>query len=181
MLELAVRPPLAAGRHAVGVDRADACVLQALDRRVGVVGRVVDVRPVEERRHARVQRLERAGVVADVDVLRAVEAADLAEHDREVVVERAGGQHAADRRLPRVPVRVDEAGHHDHPGRVDLLGVRDPEIPPDVHDLAVLDENLAARDVADGRVHRDDEAVADQQPLRAHLSPYRADRYVQRP
>ena len=60
MVELAERPPLAARRHAVRVDRADAGVLEALDRRVRVIGRVVDVRPVEQRRHAAVERLERA-------------------------------------------------------------------------------------------------------------------------
>ena len=163
MVQLAERPPLAAGRDAVGVDRADAGVLQTLDRRVGVIGRVVDVRPVEQRRDAAVERLERAGVVADVDVLGAVVAADAAEHDREVVVERAAREDAADRRLPRVPVRVDEPRHDDHPGRVDLLRVGDVEAAPDLDDLAVLDEDVAVRDLADVGVHRDDEAVADQQ------------------
>ena len=168
MLELAERPPLAARRHAVRVHGADAGVLQALDRRVRVVGRVRDVRPVEQRRDACVERLERAGVVADVDVLGTIEAPDLAEHDREVVVERARRQDAADRRLPGVPVGVDEAGHHDHPGGVDLLRVRDAEVRADVDDLAVLDEDLPIRKIADFGIDRDDEAVADQQPLRAH-------------
>ena len=89
MVQLAQHPPLAARRHAVGVDGADAGILQALDRCVRVVGRVVDVRPVEQRGDAPVERLERTCVVADVHVLRPVEAAYLAEHDREVVVERA--------------------------------------------------------------------------------------------
>jgi len=170
MLELAVHPPLAAGRHAVGIDRADAGVLQPLDRRVGVIGRVADVRPVEQGRDAAVHGFERTGVVADVDVLGPVEAADLAEHDREVVVEGARRKDAAHRRLPRVPVRVDEARHHDHPGRVDLLRVRDAEVTADVDDLAVLDEDVAVRDVSEVGVHRDDKAVADQKPLRAHAS-----------
>src|SRR5581483_3307745 len=64
----------------------------------------------------------------------------------------------------------DEAGHHDHPRRVDQLRVRDPEIRADVDDLAVLDEDLAERDVPDLGVHRDDVTIADQQPLRAHAS-----------
>ena len=59
-------------------------------------------------------------------------------------------------------MRVDEAGHHDHPGGVDLLGVRDAEVRADVNDLAVLDKDLAVRKVADFRIDRDDEAVADQ-------------------
>ncbi len=84
VVQLAERPPLAARRHAVRVDRPDAGVLQPLDRRIGVIGRVVDVRPVEERRHAAVERLQRTRVVADVDILGAVVAADAAEHHLEV-------------------------------------------------------------------------------------------------
>ena len=103
-----------------------------------------------------------------MDVLGAVEAPDLAEHDREVVVERARRKHAADRRLPGMPVGVDEAGHHDHPGGVDLFRVRDAEVRADVDDLSVLDEDLSVRNVADVGIDRDDEAVADQKPLRAH-------------
>ena len=45
-------------------DRADAGVLEALDGGVGVVRRVHDVRPVDERRDARVDALERAPLVA---------------------------------------------------------------------------------------------------------------------
>ena len=170
VVQLAQHPPLSTGRHAVRVDGADACVLEPLDRSIGVVGCIADVRPVEQRRDAAVQCLERAGVVADVHVLRAVEAADLAEHHREVVVERAGRQHTAYRRLPRVAVRVDEAGHDDHPGRVDLLGVRYAEVWTDVHDDAVLDEDLAVRDLADVGVHRDDEPVPENEALRAHAT-----------
>jgi hypothetical protein len=170
MVQLAQHPPLGPGRHAVGVDGADAGVPEALDRCVRVVGRVVDVRPVEQRRDTAVERLEGAGVVADVDVLRAVEAADLAEHDREVVVEGAGRQDAADGRLPRVPVRVDEARHHDHPCRVDLLGVGYRQAAADLDDLPVLDEDVRVRDVPDLGIHRDDEAVPDHQALCAHAS-----------
>ena len=170
VLELAERPPLAAGRHAVRVDGADARVLEALDSRVGVVGRVADVRPVEQRRDARVERLERAGVVADVDVLWAVVPADTAEHHREVVVERAGREDATDRRLPRVAVRVDEPRHDDHAARVDLLGIAYLETSADLDDHPVLDEHVAVRDLADVGVHRDHEAVANEQSLRAHVA-----------
>src|SRR5207248_1560531 len=97
-----------------------------------------------------------------------VVATDAAEHDREGVVERARGWDAPDRRLPRMAVRVDKARHHDHPGRVDDFRVGDVEAPADLDDLAVVDEDVAVRDVAHLRVHRDDEAIADQKPLRAH-------------
>ena len=170
MLELAERPPLAACRDAVRVDRADAGILQPLDRGVGVIRRVVDVRPVEQRRHAAVQRFQRSGVVPDVDVHGPVVTADAAEHHGEVVVECATRQHAPHRRLPRVSVRVDEARHDDHPGRVDLFRFGHLETAPDLGNLAVFDQDVAVRHVADVWVHRDDEAVADQKPLRAHPS-----------
>ena len=117
-----------------------------------------------------VERLERAGVVADVDVLGAVVPADAAEHHREVVVERAGREDAADRRLPRVPVRVDEPRHDDHAARVDLLGIAYLEASADLDDHPVLDEHVAVRDLADLGVHRDHEAVANEQSLRAHVA-----------
>ena len=90
---------------------------------VRMVGRVVDVRPVDERRDARVDALERAGQVAGVDVLGPVQRREAVEHLDEVVVERGVRRAAADRRLPRVPVRVDEAGDHDASRAVDHLGV----------------------------------------------------------
>ena len=91
VVEVAERPPLPARRHAVCIDRTDPGVPQALDGGVGVIGSVVDVGPVQQRRHAAVERLEGTGVVADVDVLGTVVAADAAEHHGEVVVERAAG------------------------------------------------------------------------------------------
>src|SRR4029079_2780766 len=77
---------------------------------------------------------------------------------------------APDGRLPRMPVRVDEARHHDHVGRVDNLRVFHREAAPDLDDRAVLDEAVAVRDLADVGVHRDHEAVANEQSLRAHVA-----------
>src|SRR6059058_1750164 len=96
--------------------------------------------------------------------------AHAAEHDGEVVVERATRKHAADGRLPGVPVRVDKTRHHDHYGCVDLFGFGRLDVASDLGDLAVLYEHIAVGHVADVGIHRDDEAVADQKPLRAHPS-----------
>ena len=170
MFARAVRPPLAADRDAVRVDGADAGVGEPGDRGVGVLRRVVDVRPVEQRGDAGVERLERAHQVRDVDVLGAVLHADVVEHAGEVLVERAAREDAAHRRLPGVPVRVDEARHDDHPGGVDLFRIRRVEAAPDFDDLAVLHPDIAVGNLADVGIHRDDEAVADQKPLRAHAS-----------
>jgi hypothetical protein len=68
-----------------------------------------------------------------------------------------------------MPVGVDEARHHDHVGRVDNLRVFHREAAPDLDDRAVLDEDVAVRDLADVGVHRDHEAVANEQSLRAHV------------
>ncbi len=89
-------------------------------------------------------------------------AADAAQHHGEVMVERAARENATNRRLPRVPVRVDEPGHHDHSRGVDLFGFGRLESASDLGDLAVLYEDVAVGNVADVGVHRDDEAVADQ-------------------
>ena len=59
-------------------------------------------------------------------------------------------------------MRVDEARHDDHSGGVDLLCFGHLETTADLDDRAVLDEDVAVRDLADVGVHRDDEAVPDQ-------------------
>ena len=169
MPAVAEGPPLRTRRHPVRIDRADPSGLQAADRLVGVIGCVVDVRPIEQRRDAGVQCLERAGVVPDVHVLWPVLSADPAEHDRQVVIERAAREHTSNRRLPCVPVRIHESREDDHSGRVNLLCARDVEPLPDHGDLAVLDDHVGVRDVPDVGVHRDDEAVTDHQAV-CHVS-----------
>jgi len=86
------------------------------------------------------------------------------------VIERAAREDAADRRLPGVPVRVDETRHDNHSRCVDLFRLGHSEATSDLDDRAVLDDDIAHRDVADVGIHRDDEAVPDQKPLRGHAS-----------
>src|SRR3954470_11726069 len=100
-----------------------------------MIRRVVDVRPVKQRSHATVERLEGSGVVPDTDIFRPVVATNTAEHHGEVVVERATWEHAANGRLPRVPMGVDEPRHDDHPGRVDLFDFGRLETASDLGDL----------------------------------------------
>ena len=114
-----------------------------------MLGRVVDVRPVEHRRHARVDRLERAEVVPGVDVLGAVGGRELVEDDVEVAGEADVRRDPADHGLPGVAVRVDEARHDDAARGVDHLGVADLERRADGGDPIVLDQDVAAEDVAD--------------------------------
>src|SRR5690349_12256136 len=88
-----------------------------------MVGRVVDVRPVDQRRDAGVEALQRPGVVGGVHVLGAVQGREGVQDLDEVVVQGGIGCRATDRGLPGVPVRVDEAGDDDEPFGVDDLGV----------------------------------------------------------
>jgi hypothetical protein len=126
-----------------------------------VVRRVVDVRPVDQRRDARVEALQRAGQVGRVDVLGPVERGERVEHLDEVVVERRVGGAAADRRLPGVPVGVDEAGHDEEALGLDDLGVG-ADVRLDRDDLAVLDEDIGVGKVAQLRVNRQDVASVDE-------------------
>ncbi len=170
LVQLAQHPPLAARRHAVGVDGADAGILQTLDCRVRVVGRIADVRPVEQRRDTPVESLERTCVIADVHVLGAEEAADLAEHDREVVVERANG------RTPRNWASATCGGacrrtraSRSCPRRRSPR----PRRPTGRDRLRRSSRRRRGRHRSGCRrrwVHRDDEAVTDQQALSAHAS-----------
>ena len=86
---------------------------QPADRLVGVLGRVHDVRPVDERGDARVDALQRAPQVAGVDVIGPIVRRELVEDGPEVGAERVVGRRRPDRRLPGVPMGVDEAGDDD--------------------------------------------------------------------
>ena len=146
---------------AVGVLRPDPGLLQALDRGVGVLGGVVDVRPVDQRGDAGVEALQRPGQVAGVDVLGPVERCEGVEHLDEVVVQGRVRRAVADRRLPGVPVGVDEARDDDLARAVDDLGVGlDGGL--DADDLVVLDQHVAGGPVPDVRVHRQDGAALEE-------------------
>jgi hypothetical protein len=127
-----------------------------------VVGRVVDVRPVEKCCHTGVDRLERAEEVAGVHVLRAVGRRQGVEDQREVPVERNVRRYAADHGLPGVPMRVDKARNDDRARGVDDFGVGRVDGRSNRRDILALDEHIAARDVPYVWIHRDDVATAEQ-------------------
>jgi hypothetical protein len=116
------------------------------------------VEPVDHGRDTRADRLDPPEQVAQVHVLRPVVRPERAVHGDAVLVERPLRADAAERGLPGVPVGVDEPGQHDlargvhdlgagRGGRVDGGG--------DGGDPAVFDEDVAARKIADDRVHGD--------------------------
>src|SRR5665213_3542686 len=62
-------------------------------------------------------------------------------------------------------MRVDEPRSHDESGRIDHLRVGNLQSTTDVSDHAVFNEHVVTRQVPESVVHRDDERIADQQPL----------------
>src|SRR4029450_11044329 len=131
---------------AVGVLGADAGLLEALDAGVGVLGGVVDVRPVDQGRDAGVDALQGPGQVAGVDVLGPVQGGEGVEDLHEVGAEGGVGGAAADGRLPGVPVGVDEPGDDDPAVGVHHLGVG-VDLGRDLGDPVPLDEDVALRQV----------------------------------
>ena len=143
--------------EAVGEDRSDLRLLQAADRLVGVGRRVHDVRPVDERRDARVDALERAPQVAGVHVVGPVVRRELVEDRPEVGDQREVRRARPDRRLPRVPMGVDEARDDDVAGRVDRARPVRGQVPADGRDLVVLDQDVGPGQFADLRVLGEDD------------------------
>lgn len=149
---------------AVAEHRPDAGRAQCGDARVRVGGAELDVRPVDQRRDAGVQAFERAGERPGVDVVRAVAGRQLAEDAGQVGGERAVGEDRAERRLPGVAVRVDEARHDDAAGGVDRLGAGGGgQFSADRGDAAVLDEHVGGAEDGGGGCGVDDEAVRDEE------------------
>ncbi len=157
--QVARREPFGVG-VAVAEDGAEAGVAEALDHRVGMGRRVVVVRPVVERGDAAIERIERAEEVADVVVLRRVEPAHDDADAGEILRQRPVRPGVAQERLPGVAVGVDEAGDGDLVGAVDDLGVVGVDRGRDLRDLGAVDQDVAAVEVADLRIDRDDRRVA---------------------
>ena len=120
---------------------------------IGVRGAAHVVRPVVHGGDAGAERLGEAEPHAAIAVLRRVVRAE-ARGDGEISVARIVGaydrpQHAG----PQVPVRVDEAGHADHAAPVDDLGARRSDSASHRDDGAVAHMHVAARKLADRRIH----------------------------
>ena len=86
---------------------------------------------------AGVQRLDRREPRARIHVLRAHRAGEARDCREETVLALVAG-HAAEQRVPHMPVRIDEAGHHDSALRVDHRRARCRHIRADRHDRAIF-------------------------------------------
>ena len=121
---------------------------------------------VEQRGDPAVERLQRAHVVAGVDVLGPEGARDLEPHAAEVVEQRPVRADAAHRRLPGVAVRVHEAGQDQRSRPRRPPARRRPRpIGPIARDAAVLDHDVRALEPALP-------GIADQHLPTAHHQPH---------
>ncbi|MCY1525858.1 hypothetical protein D9M68_608580 [compost metagenome] len=155
-----------AGGHlvdvAVGVAGAQQRLLVRTQFGIGMGGGAGVVRPVVHGRRAAVRQLGATQHHAVVEIVGRVQGRGrvLGGVVREAAVAR--GEAAADG-APHVIVRIDEARHDDHVGRIDdLRASRCAQAAPDLLDHAVADPYVGARQHALGAVDRDDRAVADQ-------------------
>ncbi len=173
MLELAVVPPR---RHVevrctVCEYAADAALVHGADHRVGVLGSVLDVRPVEQRRDAGLDRSERAHEIARVPILRTVGRREHAQDVGEVFIEKRIRGDVAQDAFPDVAMSVDESRHYDHRRRVDDLGLADLQVGTDRDDLRAVDQDVRAAEVADLPIHRENTAVLEYCSSGCHNSP----------
>ena len=149
-------------RIAVGEHRAHAGFLQALDAGVGVLRRVLDVRPVQHRGHADIDAAQRAEQVGDVGVLRNVVGAELLLDQRDVV-----GSEPSGSELRRNPSHMwrwvsTKPGITTHFDGIDHLGVRRADVRLHRRDFLALDQHVGLLEVADVLVEREHAAALDQ-------------------
>ena len=151
---------------AVGEDEPPGNRLQRVDGGLGVVGRLQAVRPVDRRRDAGVERLDRRQQVARVDVLGTEALAVFQVVPDEVLRERPVGAVAAHGGLPHVPVGVDHAGQHDAARGVDLdRAVGHRQLRADGLDPLADDEDVGRGEDRVAGVHREHgPAPEDQRP-----------------
>ena len=135
-------------RKAERKHRSDACVAEALERRVGVLRGIHDVRPVDEGRDPGVRALDGAPAVRREDVVRPVVRGELVEDRAEIGSQGVVGRRRPNRRLPRVAVDVDEPRDDDVTRGVDDLGVGGRQALADFDDAVVLDEDVCIRYLA---------------------------------
>ena len=131
----------------VGEARAEPGLLQRAQIGPRVVGAPDIVAPVVHEGDAGIDRLGGGEPRALVDVVRR---AQFAEQQRgaEIAVVGLLARHAAEQRVPHVPVRLDQARQHDHAAAVDGPRARRVEVLSDRDDDAVAHVNVAILDVA---------------------------------
>ena len=108
-------------------------------------------------RDAGIDRLGGGQPTRGVHVVGGIERAHGARRGEVAVLLAVAGE-AAQQRGPNVPVRLDESRQHEHAGAVDDLRARRAETASHGGDGAAANVHVAAGDVANGGVHRQDVA-----------------------
>ena len=131
--------------------RADAAVVEAVDRALGHLERRDVVAPVDQRGDAGVDLRQRADQVGDVVVLGVVARGEIAMNVLEIIRRHPFAADAAQRRFPGMHVGVDEAGHHDLVGGVDDFVGRRRQLRPTASIRLPLEQDFPVSEVADLR------------------------------
>ena len=134
-----------------------------VDGGIGMLRGGVVVAPVEHRRGAGIELEQEAHQGADEGVGGRVSRRQPGMEEVEVIGAGPVGADTADRRLPGMDMRLDESGRDDAASGVDRLGAVGFDRRRHGGDAPVLDEDVAARQVADVRIDRNDRAVLDEQ------------------
>ena len=147
-------------RRAVGEAAADAGFPERAQVGVGEFGPADVVAPVVHEGDAAVQRLRGGEPGALVHVLGEI---DLAEggRSREVAVLALVARHAAQERVPHVPMRLDEARQHDHASAFYHLRAARRNVAADRDDCAAPYVHVGLGQVAGRGVHGHHVGVAD--------------------
>ena len=151
-------------RGAIGEYRANGRFPKRVDGSVGVSRRIDDVAPIEQRRDAGVDLVECSDQIADIDVLRRIEANDLADQHTEIVVQCPVRRDTAECGLPEVDVSVDETRHGNHAAAVDLDRRPTADVAADGNNLTVVNQQVAALDDFERRIHRYDSCAFNSYP-----------------
>src|SRR5258708_17548513 len=141
--------PGSAEQIAVSEDEPTWDRFERIDRRVGVINRLQAMRPVNRCGDSGIYGLNRRQEVAGINIFGTENLAPVQVVELEIVLDGPVGAEPTERRLPHMTVRVNHARHENATGRVDLhRAFRRSELPPDVSNTVVNDEDIAALDHA---------------------------------
>ena len=122
--------------------------------------------PVDQGRHTRIDLAKRTDEIAEIIVFRLVAGSEIEMDGTQIIRRHPFGADAAQRRLPSVHMRIDEARHHDLIGRIDDLIRRRAKIATSGFDTVTRKQQFARTEVADIWIERHQPTATDQHALR---------------
>ena len=118
--------------------------------------------PVEDRRRADIDLVERADKIAEIGIVRGVAWRDPCMHFMQVFRDRPVAGDAADAGLPGMKMGVHEARHDNHACGIDHLRAGRADRLANFLDLVAIDKDVALREISDLAIHRDNRSALDQ-------------------